>query len=149
MKITVRRKSSTTASTNPLKASRSVDDMLDAFEDRIAELSVQSSTDIEAGCHADEDIEAACEEKLEASEEVSISATDSEELYKDVSGALGDNDAVYSLADLKQLWNEGKDGDPVIAEYKSFQEWFNDTKRWLQGPRFVGDVSDDDEALFD
>lgn len=54
-----------------------------------------------------------------------------DELYIDDSGMLGEPGARYSYHELKQIYDEGKEYDPVIREYSTFDDWFNDTSEYL------------------
>lgn len=51
-----------------------------------------------------------------------------EALYKDTSGIMGEVDATYSSDDLQKAWEEGKDSDPSMLEYRGdFNSWLEDT----------------------
>ena len=105
MKISVKRKSITAAT--------STEDMLDAFQERLAELSVGGSTEVTA----------ATDEKA-----VEIKDSDYDNRYEDVEGGFGEAGAVYSLGEIKEYWNKSHDGDPVLAEYDSYEDWWKDTR---------------------
>lgn len=101
-----------------IKAS-TADEMIDAFEERIAELSVQSSTDV--SCTSDE-IDA-----KEKARQVKINNSDYSAKYKDVEGGFGEENAVYTLAEIKEFWNRENMGDPVLEGYDDYESWWNDT----------------------
>lgn len=70
---------------------------------------------------------------VQGSSEVSVNTGDEAIKYKDTDGIIGgDPSAIYSLADLKILWNSEKDSDPSMSCYSSFDEWFADTQNWIQ-----------------
>lgn len=105
------KKPSVQASTRAIKAA-TANDMIDAFEERIAELSVQTSTSI--SCSTD-------------SLSVEINDSDYEYRYEDVEGGFGDPGKIYTLAEIKDYWNRENQNDPVLQEYSDYQTWWNDT----------------------
>ena len=65
-----------------------------------------------------------------------------EALYKDTSGIMGEVDATYSSEDLQKAWEEGKDSDPSMLEYRGdFNSWLEDT---LANMTHVTDDEEDD-----
>lgn len=74
-------------------------DMIDAFEDRIEELSLNSVN----------------------------TAT-----YIDVDGGFGEPGAKYTDAEIRDYWDKEHDSDPVLMEYASFEDWWEDSKQWLK-----------------
>lgn len=111
MKITRRK---ITAATNTSKLAS--DKMLEAFETRLEELKVDSSTKVAASYDIDEDNKA-----------VEVFDTDADYIYKDVEGGFGEKDAEYTLAEIKQYWNNNYDSDPILEEYDDFNTWWEDT----------------------
>ena len=97
-----------------IKASRSPQDLIDAFEARIAELEVGSCNDVTSSSD------------VTASDVVFITDSDKDIWYDDAEGLFG-GDGMVSLADLKVYWNSAKDGDPSLAYYDDFQSWLRDT----------------------
>lgn len=95
-------------------------DMIDAFEDKLSEMKVETKTQVESS----EDILA----RSLAERSVEIFEDDYDEEYKDVGGGFGDPDNVYSLAEIKDYWNRENVYDPILEEYKSYDEWWNDTR---------------------
>lgn len=51
--------------------------------------------------------------------------------YIDVDGGFGEPGAKYTDEDIRQYWDEAHDSDPVLMEYASFEDWWEDTKEWL------------------
>jgi len=102
MKITKQPKATTTS------------DMLNAFEDKLAELEVTSSTKVQC---SDE----ACDVCVE------IFPEDYEEEYTDVGGGFGEVGEIITLGEAKEYWNNNHDGDPCLEYYSSFEDWWNDT----------------------
>lgn len=103
-----------------IKASASNDDMLTAFEDKLAELAsysddrlkqVSSSTGVKGAI-------------------VEISDADHSEKYTDPQHVFGYDD-YYSLADFKDYWNRNYYWDDSLQEFNTFDEWWNETVKWL------------------
>ena len=92
-------------------------DMLDAFQDKLEEFGVESSTDVKASEEDDRKVE--------------IYDSDYDEKYEDVYGSFGDPGQVYSLAVIKMYWNNNRYSDPVLESYSSFDEWWKDTKNYF------------------
>ncbi len=78
----------------------SLNDMIDAFKDRIDELE---------------------------GDRYLTSAT-----YIDTDGGFGEVGAKYTFEEIRDYWDKEHDNDPVLNEYKSFDEWWNDTKQSMQ-----------------
>lgn len=98
-----------------IKASKSTADMLDAFQDKLEEFGIESSTDVRASEEDDRKVE--------------IYDSDYEEKYIDVGqGFGGEQTDVYSVGEMKEYWNENNIGDPVLAEYPDFDAWFKETR---------------------
>lgn len=51
--------------------------------------------------------------------------------FKDVNGILGEPGMKYSFSDIKKIYEDGED-DPIVSQYDSFEDWFNDTKNHLK-----------------
>ena len=51
--------------------------------------------------------------------------------YLDTAGILGEPNVRYSSEDLRSIYEEGKDHDPSISQYDSFESWFKDTEQYL------------------
>ena len=100
-------------SAQAIKAATSAD-MIDAFESRIAELSVRSKTDV------------TCSDESET-RKVDIYEYDYDVDYKDVGGGFGEPGAVYSLAEIKEFWNNENTNDPILSDYPTYDSWFKDT----------------------
>lgn len=101
-----------------IKASKSTADMLNAFEDKLAEFGIESSTEIKG------------------SEDVEIYGEDYHEKYEDVGGGFGDTGKVYSLAEIKEYWNENRHGDPLLEVFDSFDRWWRNTRDNFMEPVF-------------
>lgn len=103
-----------------IKASVSGQEMLDAFEAKLAELGIDSCTKVEASTGDPE-----MDRIMEQERAVEIYGEDWHEKYEDVGSGFYD---IVSLGELKQYWNENNIGDPVLAEYRSFDDWWRDTR---------------------
>jgi len=80
-----------------------LEDMIDAFENKIDDLSATASTDIKSTT------------------------------WIDVDGNFGgERGAKYTDQEIRDYWDQEHDSDPVLQEYSSFEEWWEDTKEWLQ-----------------
>lgn len=129
-----------------VKASKSTSEMLAAFENKLAELGVDASENVNCGC---DDKEVTGEDRLDiedvescgsvgASKDVDfyddraveIYGEDYHEKYEDVGGGFDIDraDSIITLAEMKEYWNDNNMGDPVLAEYPNFYSWFNDTR---------------------
>lgn len=106
-----------------VQASRSTQDMLDAFEAKLAEVGIESATDVE--CCDDQSISASDDYH---NRQVEIYGEDWQEKYEDVGGGFDSDGEIISLGDIKKYWNENNMDDPILAEYSSFDEWFRDTR---------------------
>lgn len=71
------------------------------------------------------------------------------EFYADSQGAFGgtEND-VYSLEDIMIMWNSDHSNDPSMSIYDTFEEWWEDTKRWMK-PSSAPEEGEDDEMFTD
>lgn len=118
---------SITASKKLVKASKSVDEMLIAFEQKLSEFGVESSTRVECSTGDSE-----MDQIMENERAVEIFETDYDRHYEDVDGGFGLVGEIYSLADIKEYWNESNIGDPVLESYTSFEKWWNDTRSWMR-----------------
>lgn len=47
--------------------------------------------------------------------------------YVDVSGVIGETGEEFTEAELKNIYNDLHDYDPVVMDYASFEDWLNDT----------------------
>lgn len=66
-------------------------------------------------------------DELNDNDKVNESKSTNEELYKDVSGVMGEPDETYTEDDLRGYWENAQD-DPSISSYKgNFSAWFKDT----------------------
>lgn len=130
--------------TKVVKPNKTGEDMLNAFEAKLAEFGVEASCNIEAGCESD--IEAGCDSEVEATVEpvmgedmddqiradraVEIFEEDYHDKYKDVGGGFsGTTDSdVYTLGEIKEYWNKANIGDPILEEFSSFDDWWRETR---------------------
>ena len=93
----------------------STDEMLAAFEAKLDEMKVNSSKKVT--CSDDTSFR-----------EVSIDADDYDECYIDEASAFGPEiGAIYSLGEIKEYLNENSEDEPILDEYASFDDWFEDT----------------------
>lgn len=178
-----------------VKASNSTSDMLAAFEDKLYEMGIESSTEVKANDDYDDavceegmiyedpegsweivsingdevevkevdtgreavvpisevkyfckyglgpypyrSVESSIEDKdeIEATEypawlndQVDVYGEDYNEKYEDVEGVFGEPGDIYSLADIKAYWNEEREDDPVLQDFRTFDDWFRNTK---------------------
>lgn len=79
-----------------------LEDMIDAFENRIDQLDAS-----------------ACDK---------ITST----TWIDVDGAFGEKGAKYTDQEIREYWDEDHDDDPTMMEYSSFEDWWEDTKEWMK-----------------
>lgn len=98
-----------------IKAATSAD-MLEAFEDKLAEFGIESSTSVEASIESDQ-------------RAVEIYGEDWNEKYEDLEGGFGgDRGDIYSLGEIKEYWNKENMSDPILSEYSDFNSWWRDTR---------------------
>lgn len=88
------------------------DDMLDAFEGKLQELT--GCDNIEGGTDVTD-------------KTVAINDNDYHVMYKDEGGGFGLPGAIYSFGEFKEMWNAGYDDDYVMQEYDSFDDWWKVT----------------------
>lgn len=116
--------SKTVKASSQIKASdTSIEEMIDAFEDRINELDANSSEKVMCGSDVDYTSDL---------KNVPIGSIDYHRFYKDVDGGFGEAGAVYSLEEIKEYWNKEHHNDYSLAAYDSFEDWWNDAKGWLE-----------------
>ena len=48
-------------------------------------------------------------------------------LFRDNGAGLANKGYIFTLQELGKLYDEMKDSDPIVSEYKNFSEWMNDT----------------------
>lgn len=106
-----------------IKRSTSVDNMLDAFNQRIAEL---EAADVSSASSLDEGAD------ITASRTVSIYEDDDWDEYEDLDGGFGDPGAHYTMRNIKEYWNESNESDPSLAAYDDFESWWRDTHDYLK-----------------
>ena len=94
---------------------------------------------------ADDSDEVTSATKIEASDKsVIIPASAKTQYYQDIGGGFGDTDAVYSLEDLMIIWNSECNSDPTMSQYASFNDWWQDTKRWMKPSSKPAEEVDDE-----
>lgn len=67
---------------------------------------------------------------VNSSTQVNIRPGDEEIIYGDPDYMFGDGSDI-SLAEIKEYWNNNSTGDPTLAQYSSFKDWWKDTRKWL------------------
>lgn len=73
-----------------------------------------------------------------------------EELYKDVSGIMGEPNETYSIEDLENYWNAQKDNDPSLRTYSNYNSWLRDTLSYMEEVEDANDNwNDEDNIDFD
>lgn len=65
--------------------------------------------------------------KIEESINANMKKTNESLLFRDNGAGLADKGYIFTLQELGKLYDEMKDSDPVVSEYKNFSEWMNDT----------------------
>ena len=65
------------------------------------------------------------EAPVESSTEVKANSVG--KCYRDNGAGLGEKGDTFTMDELRSLYNELKNNDPIAAEYESFREWFKDT----------------------
>lgn len=62
---------------------------------------------------------------------VEIYTKDYNEKYKDCAGGFGGDATaageIYTLAEIKDYWNENNVVDPILEDYPDFDSWWRDT----------------------
>lgn len=119
MKITKRSK--VQAASRAIKASKSTADMLEAFEDKLAEFGIESKTCVEGASDIDWD------DRSRQDREVEVYGEDYNERYEDVGGGF-DTDGIITLAEIKDYWNKNNISDPVLRNYSRYEDWWRDTR---------------------
>ena len=66
--------------------------------------------------------------------------------YIDVDGNFGgEPGAKYTDADIRDYWDKEHDSDPILMEYDSFEEWWNESKDSLKEDVESCDIIGSDE----
>ena len=104
-----------------IKPSKDLSGMINDFEMRLDELNVTTSTNVQATDYPDW-----------LGKEVDVKEEDYWEDYKDVGGGFGEVGEIWRLADIKSYWNEEHDNDPELQQYNSFDDWWKDTRMYLE-----------------
>lgn len=151
--------------------------MVAAFESKITQLGgdVESATDVnmEDDVEDIQDVEDAVTAAYRndiiddgvadiEQEYISSSASNKEEpifpgddkvFYRDNGGGFGgDGSEVYSLKEIKEIWNTIYDDDPILEEYSDFDSWWYDTKQFMtqvsdnETIESASDINTDDDA---
>lgn len=50
-----------------------------------------------------------------------------DECFRDVHGLFGEVGEILTIAQMREYWEENKDHDPVLMEYRNYKEWLKDT----------------------
>lgn len=50
-----------------------------------------------------------------------------DECFRDVHGLFGDVGEILTIAQMREYWEENKDRDPVLMEYRNYKDWLKDT----------------------
>ena len=99
-------------------ATTSTDEMLEAFEDKLAEL--KGCNDVSARTEVDDD------------KKVVIYGEDDYERYEDADGIFGERGEVYSFKDIKEYWNNNHDSDPSLEAFGTFEDWWSETSQYMR-----------------
>ena len=77
-----------------------------------------------------------CEQDIFGDKSVEISDSDYNEYYVDSTGMFGQDEhsagETYSLGEIKNYWNMNYDQDYVLEAYDSFDDWWKDTKSYME-----------------
>lgn len=106
-----------------IKAAVSTQEMLSAFEEKLAEAGIESSTEVECTTGDPE-----MDDIMTKERQVKIYDRDWSVKYEDVGGGFDSDQSIMSLGEIKEYWNENNMGDPVLEEYPDFESWFKDTR---------------------
>ena len=88
-------------------------------------------------------------DEVEGEEEIEKEATKElvEAIYTDTSGIMGETGKTYTTAELRKIWNEDHNNDPVMAAYNGdYNEWLRDTLAYMS---LKEDFDNFDEESFD
>lgn len=66
--------------------------------------------------------------------------------YKDVDGILGELNAIYTMSELKDLYDDLYDDDPIVSQFDTFEAWFDDMKDSLIEVEALDSVMSDEEV---
>lgn len=50
-----------------------------------------------------------------------------DECFRDVHGLFGDVGEILTISQMREYWEENRDHDPVLMEYRNYKEWLKDT----------------------
>lgn len=67
-----------------------------------------------------------------------------DECFKDVNGLFGDVGEILTIAQMREYWEENKDYDPVLMEYRNYKEWLKDT---LDNMESVDDIESNEAIM--
>ena len=67
-----------------------------------------------------------------------------DECFKDVNGLFGDVGEILTIAQMREYWEENKDDDPVLMEYRNYKEWLKDT---LDNMESVDDIESNEAIM--
>ena len=119
-----------------IKASRGTpEEFMDALQEKIEELSSVTSSrrtrfkkSIKADTGTPEDLKYAVMDKITELEGGVESSTDIQaSTYVDPDGLLLDQGVNYTEEELRDFYNDIHDGDPVVSQYDTFEDWLHDT----------------------
>lgn len=136
-----------------IKQRGSLEQFMNVVRNRIEDLSGEP---VESSFKYPEDMEDLENGEYEShvTEPVNASESVQSAMYQDMDGStLGDIGTTATEEELRRLYDEWHDSDPVVSEYDSFEDWLDDTVnngylKKISGSESVEsaeDVDDDDE----
>ena len=114
-------KASKDATKRSITASKSTDEMLQAFEAKLDEFGIQSKTCVNSDTDLDDPDSP--DDRL-----VEIYEKDAFDEYRDDGGGFGEPGQVYTMKDIKEIWNSENMNDPSLRCYDYFEDWWYDTR---------------------
>lgn len=100
-----------------LESMTRIGELGDFFEDWYVELPIEECENL-AG--------------IEDEKEVLVTTADRHLNYLDEQGVLTSPGAVISLGAIKRYWNKEHDNDPSLEGFDTFDDWFNETVKYLR-----------------
>ena len=110
-----------------IKQRGSLEQFMNVVRNRIEDLSGES---VESSFKYPEDMEDLENGEYEShvTEPVNASESVQSAMYQDMDGStLGDIGTTATEEELRRLYDEWHDSDPVVSEYDSFEDWLDDT----------------------
>lgn len=137
-----------------IKQRGSLEQFMNVVRNRIEDLSGEP---VESSFKYPEDMEDLENGEYEShvTEPVNASESVQSAMYQDMDGStLGDIGTTATEEELRRLYDEWHDSDPVVSEYDSFEDWLDDTVnngylKKIAGSESVEAAEEDDEDDYD